>query len=188
LTFKDHLTTTKKRLTDATDRLTGAKIENELAQYSDVYGEILLGMHRDMERHQAVITQHDSDMRQGLSHLKQLEVNIAKRFTELNQAVTQAEEHTKGAYRFSEEAKSAAVVAGGIVKEAKEEQEKNKEFLTEVQKKWQELMPMIENQRDEIHTLSLAFKRFRSLLIWSIATIVLLVVIGGLAWKLHFFG
>ena len=29
------------------DRLTGAKTEKDLAQYSEVYGEILLGMHRD---------------------------------------------------------------------------------------------------------------------------------------------
>jgi hypothetical protein len=170
------------------DRLTGANIEKELAQYSEVYGEILLGIHRDMERHQAVITQHDQDMRLRLSHLKQLEVNIATKFTELNQAVIQAEAHTKGAYRFSEEAKSAALAAAMSVKESKEEQEKNKKFLNEVQEMYQTVMPMIESQRDEIQTLSLSFKRFRTVLIWSIATIVILMAIGGLAWKLHFFG
>jgi hypothetical protein len=33
------------------DRMTGRSVEKKLVEYSDIYGEILLGMHRDLEDH-----------------------------------------------------------------------------------------------------------------------------------------
>jgi chromosome segregation ATPase len=168
------------------DRLTGAKIEKELAQYSDVYGEILLGMHRDMERHQTLIKEHDQNMRQGVAHVIGVEADIKRRFDELSQAVTQAEAHSKNASRFSEQAKSAALAAGGSANESKEELEKTKEFLNEVQRKWQALLSMVESQGEEIRTLDLTFKRFRTRVIWSSIAVALVVIIEGLAWIIHF--
>ena len=162
------------------DRLTGAKIEKDLAQYSETYGEILLGMHADMERHQTLIKEHDQNMREGVARVIQVQ-------SQLSQAVTQAEADSKNASRFSEQAKSAALAAGGSAKESKEELEKAREFFNEVQQKWQALLPMVESQREEIRTLDLIFKRFRTRVMWSSAAVALVVVVGGLAWIIHFF-
>jgi chromosome segregation ATPase len=187
------------------DRLTGAKTEKDLAQYSEVYGEILLGMHRDMERHRTLIKEHDQNMRQGVARVIGVEAELRRRFDELSRAVTQAEAHSKNASRFSEQAKSAALAAGASAKESKEELDKTKEFLNEVQRKWQALLSMVESQREEVRTmdstikrlaerqrdeirvLELIFQRFRARVMWSSAAIALVVIIGGLVWMIHFF-
>ena len=101
-------------------RLTGHAIAKKVTQYSETYGEILLGMHRDMEK-------------------------------------------------------------------SKVEIEKTKECLNEVQQKGQALLLMVENQRDEISSLGLTFKQFRTRVMWSSACMGLGVMIGGLAWMIHFF-
>jgi len=50
-----------KRLTERAedmgllDTLTGRSVEERIAQYSEVYGEILLGLHRDKDRHETLI-------------------------------------------------------------------------------------------------------------------------------------
>ncbi len=104
------------------DRLTGANIEKNLAQYSEVYGEILLGMHRDLERHRALIQEHDERMREGLARFGLIQ-------DQMGQAVTKAETHSENASRFCEAAKSAAVFADGTAKQSKEELDKAKGFL-----------------------------------------------------------
>jgi uncharacterized coiled-coil DUF342 family protein len=110
----------KKGSTEFYGRLTGHAIEQKVAQYSETYGEILLGMHRDMEK-------------------------------------------------------------------SKVEIEKTKELLNEVQQKGQALMSMVENQRDQIRSLDLALKQFRTRVMWSSAAAGLIVIVGGLAWMIHFF-
>lgn len=187
------------------DLLTGAKTEKDLAQYSEVYGEILLGMHRDLERHQTLIKEHDLNMRQGVGRVIGVEAELKNRLDELSQAVTQAEAHSNNAFRFSEQAKSAALAAGGSAKESEGHTEETKEFLNEVQQKWQALLSivetqkheirtmdatfkgMVESQRDEISALDLALKRFRTWVVWSSGAVALAVTIGGLAWMIHFF-
>ena len=180
------------------DQWSGRATEQKLVEYSEIYGDILLGMHRDMERHQTLIKQHDQNMRQGVARVIQVQA-------QLSQAVTQAEAHTKNASRFSEEAKSAALAAGLSAKESKGELEKSREFLNAVERKWQALSSTVEGQREQIRTLDsalkrseerhsedirnldLGFKRFRTRVMWSSAAAALVVIIGGLAWIIHFF-
>ena len=119
----------KEKSEQIIDGVSGHATEVKVTQYSEVYGEILLGMHRDMERHQTLIKQHDQNMRQGVARVIQVQA-------QLSQAVTQAEAHTKNASRFSEEAKSAALAAGLSAKESKGELEKSREFLNAVERKW----------------------------------------------------
>src|SRR5208283_4922286 len=113
----------------------------------------VLDMQRDMERHQTLIKEHDQNMRQGVARVIGVEAELKRRFDDLSQAVAQAEAHSKNASCFSEQAKSAALAAGGSAKESKEELEKTKGFLNEVQGKWQVLLSMVETQREEIRTL-----------------------------------
>lgn len=40
---------------DTRDRLTGRAVEEKLDEYSEVYGEVLLGMHREIQAHKDLI-------------------------------------------------------------------------------------------------------------------------------------
>jgi hypothetical protein len=158
--------------------LTGVKIEKKLTEYSEVYGEILVGMHREMEHHRTLIREHDENMRQGVAYVNQAQAQVS-------QAVIQAEAHSKDASHHSELAASAALAADGYAKECKQELEKTKEFASDVQRKWQELLLKVEGLNQELHTLTLTFKRFRTRVIWSSAAIAVVAIIGGLAWMIH---
>jgi len=37
------------------DQITGRGVEKKIAEYADIYGEVLLGMHRDLEDHRRQI-------------------------------------------------------------------------------------------------------------------------------------
>lgn len=47
------------------DRFTGKSLEDKIGQYSEVYGEVLLGMHRDIETQKKLV----HDYRQEMSSL-----------------------------------------------------------------------------------------------------------------------
>ena len=80
------------------DRLTGANIEKNLAQYSEVYGEILLGY---VPRNRTTSSAHPGKRR---THAR----GACTVWTDTRpngQAVTKAETHSENASRFCEAAK-----------------------------------------------------------------------------------
>jgi chromosome segregation ATPase len=170
----------KQAMADFYGRLAGHAVEKDLADYSEVYGEILLGMHRDMERHQALINEHDQNMRQGVARVSEVQA-------QLSQAVAKAEEARKNACSLSEQAESAALAAAVSAKELKKHLDETKAFVLEARREWQALLATVDSQRDEIRTLDLTLKRFRARVKWSTAALALVVIIGGLAWMVHFF-
>ena len=162
------------------DRLTGAKTEKDLAEYSEVYGEVLLGMHRDLERHRTLINAHDENMRQGIARVTHAE-------GQLSNALAKAEADSQDALRFSEQAKASALAADASAKGSRADLEKATGLLDDAQQRWQALLSKVENQASEIRALALAFQRFRTRMMWSTGAVSLAVIIGGLAWILHFF-
>jgi hypothetical protein len=105
----------------------------------------------------------------------------------LSNALAKAEADSQDALRFSEQAKASALAADASAKGSRADLEKATGLLDDAQQRWQALLSKVENQASEIRALALAFQRFRTRMMWSTGAVSLAVIIGGLAWILHFF-
>ncbi len=95
--------------------LSGRAIEDKVSRYSEVYGEILLGMHRDVERLHAIVAEHDRKMQHALAYVARAEAEIGKKSEMLDAAVSQAKHYAESASRLSEAAQSIATKTQGLI-------------------------------------------------------------------------
>jgi len=89
-------------LKDFTGRLSGRTVEEKLAQYSEVYGEVLLGMHRDLEQFRGAVTEHNKNIGAALGHIADVDANVTRKSEGLNLALVQAREYSERASRSCE--------------------------------------------------------------------------------------
>lgn len=62
------------------DQITGKAIEQQVAEYSEVYGEVLLGLHRDFEHLQASV----AGVQRALTRVQQMAEGLAQRADRLD--------------------------------------------------------------------------------------------------------
>lgn len=55
---------------DLLRRMSGKAVEDKITEYSEVYGEVLLGLHRDLENHNRLLQDHQ---RRLVAQTKQLQ-------------------------------------------------------------------------------------------------------------------
>jgi hypothetical protein len=61
-----------KAVTGATDRITGKAVEERIDEYSEIYGEILVGMHRELQEHKSQVSEAVKEMRSLLDEARKI--------------------------------------------------------------------------------------------------------------------
>jgi exonuclease VII large subunit len=56
---------------------TGATVQNKVNEYTEVYGEVLLGLHRDLQRQQDVLQEHQRRLDAYNQRIQKLEATSA---------------------------------------------------------------------------------------------------------------
>ena len=51
------------------NKISGKNVENKIEEYSEVYGEILLGLHKGLEQHSNLLEKHEQQFNSQKEHL-----------------------------------------------------------------------------------------------------------------------
>jgi hypothetical protein len=101
-----------------TRRLTGQELEARLAVFAETYGEILLGMHRDLERQNAALAEHGQEIARQIETAHAIQQETSRRRDEMAETLDAIRrEHAawrnrlSGALALSALALIAAVIA-----------------------------------------------------------------------------
>lgn len=65
------------------DKLSGKTIENSVQQYSEMYGEILLGMHRQLEKQRYLLHQYQNEVKETSEKSKQLFDEFLQKYNDI---------------------------------------------------------------------------------------------------------
>ena len=62
--LKERFTGVKENFTGAVNRISGKSVEEKISEYTEIYGEILLGMNRELETSRRLISEYREEMSQ----------------------------------------------------------------------------------------------------------------------------
>ena len=75
-----------QKVSETKDRLTGKAVEDKLDEYSEVYGEVLLGMHRDIQAQRTLIHDYRDEMSSFLNEARSVASQLKHRNNEIARA------------------------------------------------------------------------------------------------------
>ena len=67
-----------KKLKEAKDRFSGAAVESKIKEYSEIYGAILLGIHKDMQSQKRTLEEHSHAVKELRDGLRGVHATIQK--------------------------------------------------------------------------------------------------------------
>lgn len=74
------------------NRLTGKALEDKVGQYSEVYGEVLLGMHRDIQSQKKLVYDYQQEVASLIKKARQINEGFEKSKHELVDKIVLLEE------------------------------------------------------------------------------------------------
>ncbi len=81
----------KESIADTLGKISGKNIEDKISEYSEIYGEILLGMNREIETDRRLIRESRAEMDQIFQQTKNIQASISENIDELRKLVHKAE-------------------------------------------------------------------------------------------------
>lgn len=186
-------------LKDFGKRLTGQSVAEKVSEYSEIYGEVLLGMHRDMQRHNATIAHHASAMQEGLVTLNQRLATLDQTQLELSKNAARTEEVLANAQKCKDETskycKAASVASQNAAKAAAAAEVASDRSATEcaktaedVEQRCRGLITILEKHEQKLEMLRDEYHTFRARVRWAFGLTTALVLIGAITWILQLRG
>lgn len=69
---KDRITDIKDNFTGALGTLRGKTIEDNVSEYTEIYGEVLLGMHRDLETYKRQVAEYRDESNKNKDRIEEI--------------------------------------------------------------------------------------------------------------------
>jgi hypothetical protein len=143
------------------DKLSGKTIENTVEQYSEMYGEILLGMHRQLEKQQYLLHKYQHEVKETSEKSKQLFDEFLKKY---NDIILSSKEVKKYAEEVSFNTQVVKDIKDNVEKtkqdimkqiayfnnQATNQLEEMKEISESIKMKTQEIKMLIDKKQQEI--------------------------------------
>ncbi|MFZ0683977.1 MAG: hypothetical protein WAM89_00410 [Terriglobales bacterium] len=171
---------------DFTGRLSGRSTEEKVVQYSEVYGEVLLGMHREIERFRSVVNEDSRNVKTALTHIADVDTDVTKKAAELGAALAQTKEYSERAYRFCEAAQSSAAALENSLEKAHSDARATRNLLEALDGNYQTLLTRSEHLQKKLDDMATAIAQLRRRVMWLGATIIVFVIGGLGAWAVLF--
>ena len=173
-------------------RLTGRTVEVKVDKYSEIYGEVLLGMHRDLLEHNVTINRYERVMQQGLATVDQVRTEMTEDVAKVEGLLADTKRCKDDASKYSatglmdsQNALKAAASAESAAKRSEKSAMECDTIANKAEEYRRGLVSRVEEQEQQLEKFRSEYRKFRRRVLLVLGSAAALVLIGVITWILH---